>query len=159
MKRKFAMMVLVATMTASMMTGCGAKSATCSFMRTLLATLSISGTLKLMPGFHVVQYLPKRSITQALPCGTMLMHIARIHKISTISIRINNIVPPLPLYYKETTMKRLSSVLIVLTKEDKCTNKIIVKSICKKRMRNCENSFTHLLQGTLVLEQICCKGV
>ena len=53
------------------MTGWGAKSATCSFKDTFLATRMRKGTLKCRPTFHTVWNAPKRSTTYALDCWTM----------------------------------------------------------------------------------------
>ena len=66
-------------------TGCGAKSTTCSFKRTRFATRSINGTLKWIPTFHVSRYAPSLSTTIACAWGTMRMQETRISRMIKIS--------------------------------------------------------------------------
>ena len=69
-------------------TGCGAKSTTCSFNETTLAILSKNGILTWNPVCHVVRYAPSRSITYAFDCGTILRFAITIINAITIIAKI-----------------------------------------------------------------------
>ena len=78
-------------------TGCGAKSTTCSFKRTRFATRSINGILKWTPTFHVSRYAPSLSTTIACACGTMRIQETKISRMMKISTNTNNagiFIPP-----------------------------------------------------------------
>src|SRR5574344_1110485 len=75
--------ILIVTLS-FVITGCGAKSTTCSFKITFLATLSIIGTLKCIPTDQVHLYPQSRSITNACVCGTILIHDDKSIRITTM---------------------------------------------------------------------------
>ena len=72
-------------------TGCGGKSATCSFNETRLATRSKIGILKCNPFVQVILYEPRNSITYAVACGTILIQFRRKITTSTTIGIINGI--------------------------------------------------------------------
>ena len=74
------------------MTGWGAKSTTCSFRLTRLATRSIKGTLIWTPTPQVVWYAPRRSTTKARDCcTTWMLVISRIRMMTPIAARMYGI--------------------------------------------------------------------
>ena len=77
-------------------TGCGGKSTTFSFSEILLATRSMIGTVKCTPVLHVAWYPPRRSMTYAFACGTILM--LQINAIMTTTPTAMRIKPNGPIY-------------------------------------------------------------